>query len=78
MNTEPKTGVFDTSQCDANNILSSYKTVCNGNETCIKNLQQFCKTHIHTEPERQTHDKLIACHLKCGTDKTCKQQCGPT
>jgi hypothetical protein len=69
------TPCFDTTQCENTNILASYKTVCNGSESCIQKLQQFCKTQIHTEPELKAHNTLITCHMNCGSDMKCKQQC---
>lgn len=69
------TPCFNPAQCETNTMLSSYKTVCKGSETCIEKLQKFCQTQIHTEPELKAHNALIACHVNCKDDTACKQQC---
>lgn len=66
---------FDTSMCQTPEVMSTYKTACQGSQTCVASMQSFCKTQIQTNKEFNLQTDLLNCTIQCGRDKTCKQQC---
>ena len=73
-----QTGRFDPMICLSDETRTIYKKVCqnsSNSDKCVRDMQHFCNTEIHTNKEFNLQTDVLSCVSQCGADKKCMLQC---
>ena len=69
---------FDSSQCAKPETRKIHNHACQNSPDavkCVEEMQRFCYTQIHTNPEFHLQTDVLSCVSQCGIDKKCISQC---